>query len=495
MTQHIGVIGAGFSGLSAACYLAQKGYKVTIFEKNECIGGRNRQFNTNGFTFDMGPSWYWMPDVFDGFFDDFGHHTSDYYQLEKLNPSFSIFYDQDKMDVPADPERLPAFFESYEKGAGEQFRKFMDSAAYKYDVGVNDLIQKPSKSLLEFANWKVMKGALKLNLLTKYDKYVRSYFKHKQLVQLMEFPVLFLGSAPHNTPALYSLMNYAGLMLGTWYPQGGMHQVVVGMAKLAKSLGVEIKTNTEIDEIIVQNQTVSGLKLLTGETVNLDGMVASGDYAHMEQLLPDQFRNYKTDYWKDKVFAPSSLIFYLGVNQKLDGLEHHNLFFDEELDQHSVEIYDDPQWPSKPLFYVCVPSKTDATVAPKGQENLFILMPIASGLEDTEELRQHYFNIMMARLEKRLDQDISSNITYKRSYCIKDFKADYHAYGGNAYGLANTLNQTAFLKPKLNNKKLKNLVYAGQLTVPGPGMPPAIISGKLAAQEIEKVVKLNVKRA
>ncbi|MFK8045622.1 MAG: phytoene desaturase family protein [Crocinitomicaceae bacterium] len=488
MTKTIGVIGGGFAGLSSAAYLKKAGYNVILFEKNNKIGGRNRQYDAEGFTFDMGPSWYWMPEVFEYFFNDFNHSAKDYYTLEKLNPSFSIFYDKIKMDIPADPEELPALFESYEKGAGEQFKKFMERAEYKYDVGMNDFVQKPSKSILEFASLKVLKGAMKLTLLTKYDKYVRQYFKHPYLVQLMEFPVLFLGSAPQNTPALYSLMNYAGLMLGTWYPKGGMHQVVLGMEKMITEVGVDVRKSTEIQNIIVENKQATGVKLMDGETVKLDGIVAAGDYAHMETLLPKSYRNYETSYWESRVFAPSSLLFYLGVDNKIDGLEHHNLFFDESLDDHAHEIYNEPKWPSKPLFYACVPSKTDELVAPEGKENIFLLMPLAAGLEDTEELREHYFEVIMDRLEARVKTDIRSSILYKRSYCIKDFEADYHSYKGNAYGLANTLNQTAFLKPKLNNKKIKNMVYSGQLTVPGPGMPPAIISGKLAAQEISKIV-------
>ncbi|MFK8036759.1 MAG: phytoene desaturase family protein [Crocinitomicaceae bacterium] len=488
MTKTIGVIGGGFAGLSAAAYLRKKGYKVTLFEKNSKIGGRNRQFKVDGFTFDMGPSWYWMPEVFEYFFNDFDHTASDYYQLDKLNPSFSIFYDKLKMDVPANADELPALFESFEKGAGAQFKKFMERAEYKYEVGMNDFVQKPSKSILEFVSLKVLKGAMKLTLLTKYDKYVRQYFTNPYLIQLMEFPVLFLGSAPQNTPALYSLMNYAGLMLGTWYPQGGMHKVVLGMEQLIEESGVEIRKSTEISEILVENNLVNGVKLAGGEIVKIDGLVAAGDYAHMETLLPSQFRNYNKSYWEKRVFAPSSLIFYLGIDQKIDGLDHHNLFFDESLDDHAHEIYNDPKWPKKPLFYACVPSKTDITVAPKGKENIFILMPLAAGLQDTEELRENYFNIIMDRLENRLKTEIRSAIVYKRSYCIKDFESDYHSYKGNAYGLANTLNQTAFLKPKLNNKKLKNMIYSGQLTVPGPGMPPAIISGKLAAEEMEKVL-------
>ena len=490
MTKTIGIIGGGFAGLSSAAYLKKAGYDVVLFEKNDKIGGRNRQYSAGGFTFDMGPSWYWMPEVFEHFFNDFGHSAADYYKLDKLNPSFSIFYNKIKMDVPADPNELPNLFESFEKGAGEQFNKFMERAAYKYDVGMNDFVQKPSKSILEFASLKVLKGAMKLTLLTKYDKYVRQYFKNKYLIQLMEFPVLFLGSAPQNTPALYSLMNYAGLMLGTWYPQGGMHQVVLGMEKLIEEAGVQVKKSTEISKILINNDLVHAVELANGEEVKLDGLVAAGDYAHMETLLPKTYRNYTSSYWEKRVFAPSSLIFYLGIDKKIDGLEHHNLFFDESLDHHAHEIYNAPKWPTKPLFYACVPSKTDRSVAPEGNENIFILMPLAAGLEDTEALRAKYFDIILNRLEKRLNVDIRNAIVYHRSYCIKDFKKDYYSYKGNAYGLANTLNQTAFLKPKLNNKKIKNMVYTGQLTVPGPGMPPAIISGKLAAHEIEKVVKM-----
>jgi phytoene desaturase len=488
MSKTIGVIGGGFAGLSSAAYLKKAGFNVILFEKNNKIGGRNRQYETNGFTFDMGPSWYWMPEVFEQFFNDFNHTAADYYELEKLNPSFSIFYDKLKMDIPANPDELPALFESFEKGAGAQFKKFMERAEYKYEVGMNDFVQKPSKSILEFASLKVLKGAMKLTLLTKYDKYVRQYFKNPYLIQLMEFPVLFLGSAPQNTPALYSLMNYAGLMLGTWYPKGGMHKIVLGMEQLIEEAGVTVRKSTEISEIVVANNRVSGVKLSNDEIVPLDGLVAAGDYAHMETLLPKQYRNYDEAYWEKRVFAPSSLIFYLGIDKVIEGLEHHNLFFDESLDDHAHEIYNEPKWPTKPLFYACVPSKTDDIVAPKGSENIFILMPLAAGLEDTEALREKYFNLIMDRLEARLKTDIRSAIVYKKSYCITDFEKDYHSYKGNAYGLANTLNQTAFLKPKLNSKKLKNMVYAGQLTVPGPGMPPAIISGKLAAKEIEKAV-------
>lgn len=480
----VAIIGGGFAGLSAACYLAKAGYKVSIYEKNNTVGGRNRKFSENGYTFEMGPSWYWMPDVFDRFFADFNKSRANYYGLTKLNPSFSIiFKNKEKVDVPAEKEELISFFENIEKGAGEKLIHFMNDAKYKYNTSMDNLIYKPGNSIFEFVEWEVMRGVFKLNLFSNFKKFVRSYFKDEKLTALMDFPVLFLGSAPEDTPALYSLMNYAGLLLGTWYPEKGMYRIIESMEELALELGVKIHVNSEVKSIKTEKNQIKSI-LVNDNELEFDAIVGAGDYHHMETLIEKQKRNYSEEYWERRTLAPSSLIFFVGVNKKLKGLDHHTLFFDESLDDHSIEIYKNPKWPEKPLFYVCTPSKTDNSLAPEGHENLFFLIPIAPDLEDTEEIREKYFDIIINRLENQLGENVSSHIDYKKSYCIKEFKEDYHSYKGNAYGLANTLMQTAFLKPKLKNKKLKNLVYSGQLTVPGPGMPPSLISGKLAAQEI-----------
>ena len=489
MGKKIAVIGGGFSGLAAATYLAKAGFEVTLFEKNSTVGGRNRKFTEKGYTFEMGPSWYWMPEVFDGYFNDFGRNRENYYSLTKLNPSFSIvFKDKVKMDVPSEREELIELFETIEKGAGSKLIQFMDDAKYKYDTSMDKLIYKPGKSLFEFIEPEVIRGVFKLNLFSNFKKFVRKYFKDPRLTALMDFPVLFLGSAPENTPALYSLMNYAGLMLGTWYPENGMYRIIESMESLAIELGVSIHVNADVSSIKTSNGSATGLEV-NNQSFEFDAIVAAGDYKHMETLLPKENRNYGDKYWDTRTLAPSSLIFFLGINKKIDCLDHHTLFFDESLDDHSNEIYKDPSWPEKPLFYVCNPSKTDKSIAPENSENIFILMPIAPDLKDTEEVREKYYEIIMDRFEKQIGESVREHVEYKKSYCINDFVSDYHSFKGNAYGLANTLKQTAILKPKLNNKKLKNMVYAGQLTVPGPGMPPALISGKLAADEIIKYFK------
>ncbi|HET8803307.1 MAG TPA: phytoene desaturase family protein [Aequorivita sp.] len=482
----IAVIGSGFSGLSSASYLAKEGHEVHVFEKNESVGGRARQLKTvNGFVFDMGPSWYWMPDVFERFFEDFGYSVSNFYKLKLLEPSFDIvFPGEEIMHVPSDYDELCNLFESIEKGSAKKLQQFMEDAKFKYDVGMKKLVYKPGLSVFEFFDMELLKGAMRLEIFSSFSKHVRKYFSNPKLIALMEFPVLFLGAMPQDTPALYSLMNYAGLKLGTWYPEGGFGKVIESMYNLAEMHGAVFHLKSPVEKIIHQNKKLNGI-VVKGKEVAFDAVVAAADYHHVEHdLLNSADRNYSKKYWSKKTFAPSCLIFYIGLNKRIKNIKHHSLFFEEDLELHSCEIYKDPKWPTKPLFYVCCPSQSDESVAPAGHENLFLLMPIATDLPDGPELREKYFKIMLQRLEKHIGEDLMANIVYKKGYCVTDFKLDYNSYKGNAYGLANTLMQTANLKPKIRNSKIKNLFYSGQLTVPGPGVPPSIISGKLAAKQV-----------
>lgn len=490
MAKKVIVIGSGFAGLSAATCLADKGYEVTLLEKNKVPGGRARKFEAEGFTFDMGPSWYWMPDVFENYFGLFGKKASDYYDLIRLDPSYSVYFGKDDvMEVPAKMEALYELFEQYEPGSSKNLRKFLEEAQYKYEVGIKEFVHKPGHSIMEFADVRVLMSLFRLQMFTSMSKHVRKLFKNDQLIQLLEFPVLFLGATPENTPALYSLMNYADMALGTWYPMGGMHKIIEGMISLAEEKGVKIVLNQEVSQIYVPNGHAT--KVITQDKeYEADIVVGGADYHHIEQqLLQPEHRRYTERYWDKRTMAPSSLLFYLGVDKKLPTLHHHNLFFDADFDKHAIEIYEDPKWPSEPLFYVCAPSVTDPSVAPEGMENLFLLLPLAPGLEDTDEMREKYFDVILDRLENLTGENIRKHIVYKRSFAHKDFEKDYHAYKGNAYGLANTLMQTAFLKPKLKSKKVSNLYYTGQLTTPGPGVPPSLISGQVVAEEIYKATK------
>ncbi|MFT7343549.1 MAG: phytoene desaturase [Lentimonas sp.] len=482
----ITIIGGGISSLSAASFLAQAGHEVQIIEKNETIGGRARQFKQDGFVFDMGPSWYWMPDVFEEFFNKFGKKASDYYDLVRLDPSYRIFWeDNSSTDIPANMTELEALFESLEPGSSIQLKKFLKEAEYKYKVGMKDLVFKPGLSLLEFADLRILKGLMSMHLTQSFSKYIRKHFTHPKILSLLEFPVLFLGAMPSETPALYSLMNFADLKLGTWYPMGGMHKIIEAFEKVAIEQGVKIITGNEVLSTQAENGTITSITCKNGE-VTSDIFISGADYEHTDQKLLKENSNYDEKYWDNRTMAPSCLLFYVGLNRKVDNLKHHNLFFDTPFHQHAIEIYKDPQWPSSPLFYVCCPSKTDPNVAPEGYENMFLLIPLAPNLKDDESKREEYFELLLRRIKARTGEDLKPNIVFKRSYCIDDFKADYHAFKGNAYGLANTLMQTAILKPKLKSKKLSNFYFTGQLTVPGPGVPPSIISGEVVANEIIK---------
>jgi phytoene desaturase len=488
MKHKVNVIGSGFAGLSVATHLAHEGYDVEVFEKNDSLGGRARKFEKDGFTFDMGPSWYWMPDVFDQYFAKFGKTVEDYYDLIRLDPSYRVYFAKDhKMDLPASMEGMYELFEKYEPGSSKNLKKFLEEAAYKYEVGINDLVYKPGQSLLEFLDMRVIKGAVRLQLLNSLSSHVRKYFKNPYLIELLEFPVLFLGAKASKTPALYSLMNYADIVLGTWYPMGGMYKIVEAMVSLAEEKGVKFHTSANVSEILIENGKATGIKLENGAEYKSDFVVSGADYHHTEtKMLSEKARNYSDAYWEKRTMAPSSILYYVGLNKRIDGILHHNLFFDTDFQKHAEQIYDNPEWPEEPLFYVSATSVTDKTVAPEGCENIFILIPTAPGLMDDQKIKDRYFEMVMKRMEETFEQNIRDHVIFRRDFACSDFIQDYNSFKGNAYGLANTLNQTAVLKPSLKNKRVKNLYYTGQLTVPGPGVPPSLISGAVVAKEVMK---------
>tara|TARA_B100000963_G_scaffold178225_1_gene154953 strand:- start:2041 stop:3522 length:1482 start_codon:yes stop_codon:yes gene_type:complete len=488
--KNICVIGSGFAGISAATYLADFGHNVYVLEKNSTHGGRARKFSSKGFTFDMGPSWYWMPDVFEKFFKDFDKNINDYINLKRLDPSYRVYFSNDeKIDIPADYESLKQLFESLEEGSGLKLDEFLKQAEEKYKVGINNLVYKPGLSITEFMNYETILGALKLDIFKSMHTHIRKFFKNEKLIKLLEFPILFLGATPKNTPALYSLMNYADIKLGTWYPEGGFSKVIDSMVELAKEKGVKFYNNEEVMRFSYNKKSISYV-ITKKKTYDADYVVCAADYNHIDQnVLDSKFRNYTKSYWDKRILAPSSLLFYIGLDKKVKNIQHHCLFFDKDFENHAEEIYSTPRWPSEPLFYASFPSTSDKSLAPKNQDCLFLLIPIAPDLEDNRIIRKKYFELILSRLEKLIKQNIRDHIVYKKSYAIQDFKKDYNSFKGNAYGLANTLRQTAIWKPSLKNKRLKNLFFSGQLTVPGPGVPPSIISGNVVAKQIAKEIK------
>jgi len=479
----VAVIGSGFSSLSSACYLAKQGFETHVFEKNKTIGGRARQLKKEGFPFDMCPSWYWMPDIFEKFFNDFGKITADFYELQRLDPAYKIFFEDEIITIGDSLEKICKEFERIEPGSAAHLKQFIHKAGENYDIAINDIVLRPGLSPFELVTKDTI---LRVGQFFKtISGEVRRKFKNPKLISTLEFPVLFLGAKPSNTPSFYSFMNFADFGLGTWHPKGGMYEIVKGMKAVAEELGVTFHTESAVESINVKNGKIASISV-KGEEKVMDIVVAGADYQHSETLLDKKYRQYSENFWHKKTYAPSSLLFYVGLDKKLNNIEHHNLFFDTDFGKHAEEIYDNPQWPEEPLFYANFPTVTDDSMAPEGCETAFFLIPIAPGLEDTTALRDQYFDIIMERLEKRTGQHIKNNIIFKESFCVKDFIEQYNSFKGNAYGMANTLSQTAFLRPSLKSSKVENLYFTGQLTVPGPGVPPALISGKLVADLINK---------
>lgn len=476
--------------MSAATFMARDGWTVTVIDRHTSPGGRARQLNEGGFRFDMGPSWYWMPDVFERYFSRFGKSISDYYTLQRLDPSYRVFWCSGHNDIPADKEELSRLFDRWEPGAAEKLDLFLQEAAYKYKIGMQQLVYKPGLSLREFANVDLIKGMLKMDVFTSIKKHISKYFRDERIRQLLEFPTLFLGALPENTPALYSLMNYADIEGGTWYPNGGIYSVVTAMHRLAEEQGVEFRLAEEVTGFEFAGDQLSTV-ITTANKYQSDVVIAGADYHHVEQqLLPAERRTYSQAYWNSRQLSPSCLLYYIGINRKLDNVCHHNLFFDVPFGRHADEIYKSGSWPVDPLFYLSVSSKTDPSVAPDGCENLFFLIPVAAGLGgDTEEVREKYFAMLVNRVEKYTGVNIAKHIIYKKTFAYSDFVNEYHSFRGNAYGLANTLRQTALLKPSCRSTKISNLFYTGQLTVPGPGVPPSLISGEVVAGVANALLK------
>ncbi|PSQ63553.1 MAG: phytoene desaturase [Halobacteriales archaeon SW_8_66_22] len=479
------VVGGGFGGLSAACYLADAGADVRLLEKNEQLGGRASRLEKDGFTFDMGPSWYLMPDVFERFFDHFGRHPSDYYDLEPLDPHYRIFFkDGDSCEARGDHEYMRELFESYESGAGEAFDEYLETSQRHYETAMEKFVYEDRSQLRDWIDPDVMRAApIGLRLIGSMQSHVENYFDHPKLQQIMQYTLVFLGGAPHNTPALYNIMSHVDFNLGVYYPEGGLGGVVDGIVDLGEELGVTYETDSEVTGI---SRSYDGFVVETADEVfRPDRVVVNADYAHAErELLPEHERQYDDDYWESRTYAPSAFLIYLGVEGDVDDLAHHTLVLPTDWDDHFEQIFDAPGWPEDPAYYVCVPSKTDDSVAPEGHSNLFVLVPLAPGLPDGQRRRDQYRDRILADLAEHTGVDLRDRIVVEEQFSVSDFTERYNATQGTALGLAHTLRQTALLRPSNRSSAVDGLYFTGSFTTPGVGVPMCLISGEHTANAL-----------
>ncbi|MBN1598442.1 MAG: phytoene desaturase [Bacteroidales bacterium] len=479
------VTGAGLSGLSASAYLAKKGFEVDLFEKHEIPGGKARIFSAEGFTFNMGPSWYWFPEIIEKFYNDFGLSSVDFYSLKKLDPGYRIYFDNDLfIDIPADKDALNDVFETVEKNSSRKLDKFLKNASQAYNLITNRLIYKAETGISGWFDWDILAVLLKFKLHGSLAHYARSLFKDERLIRIIEFPLAFLGAFPDKIGSIYNIVNYGCLKFGTWYPQGGMYKIVDAWVKIINDLGVSIHYSNEVEDFEVINKIVTGI-FTNKKSLHADYFVSAAEYHHTEQLLSREFRNFTEKYWRNSVISPSALLFFIGINTKVKNLIHHNVFINSDFEIYMEDTHVNWKWPEAPSFYVTCISKTDASSAPEGMENLVALIPVASGLEDSGKIRDHYFSYIIQNLEKITGQIIMDKIVYKRSYAQTNFISDYNAFQGNAFSFANTFSHYSKLNKLLRNKYLTNLYYTGHTSLQGFGIPMALLSGKLVTGKVE----------
>ena len=479
------VVGSGFGGLSSACYLADAGLDVTVLEKNDGLGGRASVLEADGFRFDMGPSWYLMPDVFERFFGHFGREPSDFYDLEPLDPHYRIFFkDGDQIDVTADRGEMRTLFESYEEGAGEALDDYLDTSEEHYDVAMEKFIYTDRPRLRDWIDLDVMTAApVGLQLLGTMDDYVAKYFENPKLRQIMQYTLVFLGGAPHNTPAIYNMMSHVDFNLGVYYPENGLSSVVDACVELGGEMGVEYVTDAEVSEIV---NCRDGFTVESeAGAFEADYVVSNADYAHTEQeLLPEHERQYDAEYWDSRTYSPSAFLLYLGVEGDVEPLKHHTLVFPTDWNEHFEQIFDDPAWPEDPAYYLCVPSKTDDDVAPEGHSNLFALVPVAPGLDDTEEVRTWYRDLVLDDIAENTGVDLRDRIVFEEQFSVTEFTERYNSMEGTALGLAHTLKQTALFRPSHRSDACPGLYFTGSYTTPGIGVPMCLISGEHTASAL-----------
>ncbi len=495
--KHVVIIGGGIGGLGLACLLGKKGYEVSLYEKNSKVGGRASVFEKDGFVFDMGPSWYLMPDVFEDFFNLLGEDIHQHLKLTKLSPSYRVFFPDDEkfpvLDMYSDLSKDLETFEKLEAGSGEKIKKYLKISGEQYELAKNKFMYRNYNSIFDFLQKDFMKEGLRMNPFQTMESYLNKWFKDDRLKKILEYTLVFLGSAPDKTPALYNMMNFIDFDMGVYYPDGGIYKVIEALENIAKKHGVRIYTDSPVSEIIVEEETAVGVKLSNGEVIKSDHVVSNADmnFTEMNLIKEDSLRTYKKKYWDKAVMGPSAFILFLGLSRKIDTLTHHNLRFSKDWKKNFQEVFDNPKFPDDPSYYVSCPSKTDSTVAPAGKETLFVLVPVASHLSFTEAQKKEYRDKIINMMKKDLDiPDLEEIIEHESMYTHEEFKTDYNAFGGTALGLAHTLKQT-LMRPNNKSKKIKNFLYVGAGTNPGIGMPICLISSELAYKRIEGIKHPN----
>ena len=500
------VIGGGVAGLASATLLAQEGHSVTLFERHERVGGRAGTLERDGFRFDTGPSWYLMPSAFDHFFQLLGTSTREQLDLRRLDPGYRVFTEPDAqgerapaVTVPAGAHAVRALFERLEPGSAQRVDEYLASAREAADFAERYFLYNPFTRLGKLATPELIKRVPHLTRLLSQslETWVNERFCHPVLRQILQYPAVFLGTSPAEAPAMYHLMSALDLDQGVQYPMGGFWQFVSRLERLAIEAGVEIVTDAEVTGINTHRRRVQSITWRRrAEHVALaDVVVSAADLHHTEtQLLVRADQSYPEEWWEKKKSGPGAIIVMLGVEGKLPQLPHHSLFFTTDWQSNFEAIFGaNTRVPDPASVYVCKPSATDAGVAPKGCENLFVLVPVPAdtdlghgGPDGTGD------GLVEMVADRVIDQvagwagihDLRSRIRVRHTLGPADFADDYASWRGGMLGPAHTLTQSALFRPQNQSRRVKGLYYAGATTAPGVGVPMCLISAELVLKRI-----------
>lgn len=489
MSQRVIIIGAGIGGLATANLLAKAGYHVSVYEKNDQPGGRTGMIERDGFRFDSGPSWYLMPDVFDHYFSLFGRSVTDELDLVKLSPAYKVFFEKhDPMTITSDSERDAATFEAIEAGAGDKLRDYVAKGDEIYRLSLQHFLYTNFTSVRDFTKTDILgRGPLMTKLaFTPIDRYVGKFVHDKRLRQILEYPMVFLGSSPFSAPAIYSLMSALDFREGVYYPRGGLYTIIERLVDLGNELGVEYHYNSPVKRIVTADKYAKGITLQSGTHIDADIVISNADLHFTEtKLLDKSDRSYPLKYWNKKEAGPSALLMYLGVKGTLPTLEHHNLFFVDDWKTNFDDIFVNKKLPTPASIYVCKPSQTDTTVAPKGHENVFVLVPLPPGVDITAKQLDKVADRYLTQIQDTMGiPDLKKRIVSKQLFGPNDFMTKYYAWQGTALGPSHILRQSAMFRTSNKSKKVENLYYVGGSTTPGIGLPMCLIGAELVYKRL-----------
>ncbi|GAA1966484.1 phytoene desaturase family protein [Agromyces allii] len=505
-SERIAVIGGGIAGLATAALLARDGHRVTLLEASPVVGGRAGTWSRDGFRFDTGPSWYLMPEVFEHFFRLFGTSAEQQLTLTKLDPGYRVYADgyDSAIDIRATRAENVALFESVEPGAGAALERYLDSAASTYDIARRRFLYTNFDGVRGMLAPEVLRGGARLAglLTTPLERFAARAVHDRRLQQVLGYPAVFLGSSPSMTPAMYHLMSHMDLEQGVFYPQGGFSRLIEAIAAIAADAGVEIVCNARVEQIEITGDaepSVTGVRFREASgavrRVPAHRVVSAADLHHTEtELLPAHARTYPERWWERRTSGPGAVLAMLGVRGEVPGLAHHTLFFTEDWRENFGRIFGaNPSVPDPASFYVCMPSATDASVAPPGDTNLFVLVPVPAdvsigrGGEDGrgDRLVEAAADRAIARIaEVAGAPDLASRIVVRRTVGPADFAGELNSWRGGALGPAHTLRQSAFLRGSNRSRRVRGLLYAGGSSVPGVGLPMCLISAENVVKRV-----------